>query len=158
MITAMIACQVRQVQVTDADAITNLINPIIADGGLTAMTEIMTTPDQESFIRSLSNRSIYLAATDDATGALLGIQDCLPDPAHHTQCDISTFVDLKASRQGVGNALFREMLKHLKRLDFRTIRAVIREENTGARAFYRTLRFIETGNRNGKVTASYRLD
>ncbi len=158
MTTARETCRVRQVRVSDATVITDLINPIIADGGLTAMTETMTVPDQEGFIRALPSRSVYLAAADDAEDTLLGIQDCLPDPERPTQCDISTFVDLEASRQGVGKALFREMLKHLKRLDFQTIRAVIREENAGARAFYRTLGFTETGNENSKVIAFYRLD
>lgn len=142
----------------DAGAIAGLINPIIADGRLTVMTETITVSDQESFIRSLPNRSVYLAAADDATGTLLGLQDCLPDPDRPKQCDISTFVDLNASRRGIGKALFREMQEQLRRLGFRTIRAVIREENAGARAFYRALGFIETGNKNGKVIASYRLD
>ncbi|WP_193173232.1 GNAT family N-acetyltransferase [Nisaea nitritireducens] len=158
MIAAETAYRVRRAHVSDAGAIADLINPIIADGGLTAMTENMTVPDQESFIRSLPNRSVYLAAIEDATDSLLGVQDCLPDPDRPMQCDISTFVDLKASRRGVGRNLFNEMLKHLDRLGFRTIRAVIREENAGARAFYRTLGFIETANQNGKVIASYRLD
>lgn len=158
MTTAKTTYRIRKVHVRDAGAISDLMNPIIADGGLTAMAETMTVPDQERFIRSLPNRSIYLAAADDATDTLLGVQDCLPDPDLPMQCDISTFVDLKAGRQGVGRNLFNEMLKHLNRQGFRTIRAVIREENAGARAFYRTLGFIETGNQNGKVIASYRLD
>ncbi len=70
------------------------MNPIIADGGLTAITGIMTIPDQQSFIRTLPARSVYLAATDDTSGALLGIQDCLPDPDLPARCDISTFVSL----------------------------------------------------------------
>lgn len=158
MTTARNPYRVRQIKVTDADAIADLMNPIIADGRLTAMTETMTVPDQESFIRSLPKRSVYLAAIEDATDTLLGVQDCLPDPDRPMQCDISTFVDLKASRRAVGRNLFNEMLKHLNRLRFRTIRAVIREENAGARAFYRTLGFIETGNQTGKAIASYRLD
>ncbi|WP_323796607.1 GNAT family N-acetyltransferase [Nisaea sp.] len=158
MITAQSAFRVRQIKVTDATAIADLINPIIADGRLTAMTKTITGPDQESFIRTLPNRSAYLAAIEDATDTFLGVQDCLPDPDRPTQCDISTFVDLKASRRGVGRSLFNEMLKQLKRLGFRTIRAVIREENAGAQSFYRALGFIETGNQNGKVIASYRLD
>lgn len=158
MTTAKTTCRVRQVRFADAAAITDLINPIIADGGLTAMAETMTVPDQEDFIRALPNRSVYLVAADDEKDTLLGIQDCLPDPDRPTQCNISTFVNLESSHQGVGKTLFREMLVHLERLDFRTIRAVIREENTGARAFYRALGFIETGNQNGKAIASYRLD
>ncbi|WP_028466509.1 GNAT family N-acetyltransferase [Nisaea denitrificans] len=158
MTTTRTTGRVRRVHISDAGAIADLINPIIADGGLTAMTENMTVPDQESFIRSLPNRSVYLAAIEDATDALLGVQDCLPAPDRPMQCDISTFVDLKASRRGVGRNLFREMQEHLRRLDFRTIRAVIREENADAQAFYRALGFIETGNKNGKVIASYRLD
>ncbi|MEO9904126.1 GNAT family N-acetyltransferase [Nisaea sp.] len=157
MTTAKATCRVRQVRFSDAAVISDLINPIIADGKLTAMTGTMTVQDQEDFIRTLPNRSVYLAA-DDEKETLLGIQDCLPAPDRPTQCDISTFVDLKASRRGVGKALFREMLKHLKRLDFQTIRAVIREENADARAFYRRLGFIETGNENNNVIASYALN
>ena len=158
MITAKSDYQIRPVQTLDAGAITDLMNPIIADGGLTAITGIMTIPDQQSFIRTLPARSVYLAATDDASGALLGIQDCLPDPDHPARCDISTFVSLSAPRHGVGRTLFTEMQKRLERLAFQTVRAVIREQNAGARAFYSAIGFTEAGVVNGKVTAYFTLD
>lgn len=140
------------------------MNPIIADGGLTAITGIMTIPDQQSFIRTLPARSVYLAATDDASGALLGIQDCLPDPDLPARCDISTFVSLNRPQRGVGKSLFTEMRQRrqrrqrLQRLNFQTIRPVIREENAGARAFYRAIGFTEAEIVNSKVSAYCTLD
>ena len=158
MITAKSDYQIRPVQTLDAGAITDLMNPIIADGGLTAITGIMTIPDQQSFIRTLPARSVYLAATDGASGVLLGIQDCLPDPDHPARCDISTFVSLSAPRHGVGRTLFTEMQKRLERLDFQTVRAVIRGQNAGARAFYRAIGFTEAGVVDSKVAAYFTLD
>ena len=158
MTTARSDYQIRPVQPLDAGAITDLMNPIIADGGLTAITGIMTIPDQQSFIRTLPARSVYLAATDDASGALLGIQDCLPDPDLPARCDISTFVSLNRPQRGVGKSLFTEMRQRLQRLNFQTIRAVIQEGNADARAFYRAIGFTEAGVVNGKVTAYFTLD
>ena len=158
MTTARSDYQIRPVQPLDAGAITDLMNPIIADGGLTAITGIMTISDQQSFIRTLPARSVYPAATDDASGALLGIQDCLPDPDHPARCDISTFVSLNRPRHGVGRSLFTEMRQRLERLDFQTIRAVIREGNAGARAFYRAIGFTEAGVVDSKVAAYFTLD
>lgn len=158
MTTARTICRVRPVRLSDAGAIADLLTPIIADRGLTAMTGIMTVPDQESFIRTLPPRSVYLAAIDDATDILLGIQDCLPVQNQPLLCDISTFVSQKAPRRGVGNALFTETMTLLETLGFRMIRAVIREENAAARAFYRGLGFVETETASRMVTAFFELD
>lgn len=157
MTAAGTGCRIRPVRLSDAGAIADLVNPIIADGGLTAMNGPMTVPDQEGFIRALPARSVYLAAMDDAADILLGIQDCLPDQDEPTLCDVSTFVSLKAPRRGTGTALFTEMRRLLQPLDFRTVRALIRVDNTGARAFYRALGFVEADTAGSTVTALYDL-
>ncbi|MEM7245867.1 MAG: GNAT family N-acetyltransferase [Acidobacteriota bacterium] len=129
------APRVRPVTEDDAPAIVTLLNPIIRQGSLTAITEPITVDDQLQFIRELPERATYLLAQDEG-GRLLGIQDVLPGADDGTGA-ISTFVALDAQRHGVGRALSRATFRAALEHGHRRLTATLRSDNPGAFAFYR---------------------
>jgi L-amino acid N-acyltransferase YncA len=142
------AITIRPATERDAEAICAVLNPIIAAGTLTVMTEPCDVAGQLAFMRSLGPRSIFLVAIDDASGELVGLQDVQPadgEPALHHVGVVSTFVGLGTQRRGIGRRLFCAMRRRALALGYRKVMATIRADNDAAVAFYRGLGFEHVG-------------
>ncbi|MBO6560959.1 MAG: GNAT family N-acetyltransferase [Nisaea sp.] len=148
---------IRPVAEDDAGEIVLLLNRIIDARSYTSMSETMSVADQKHFIGTLPERAVYLSAWNGASGKLLGVQDCLPDPDDENQCDISTFVSLETFRDGVGSALFERMIEFVRHQGYRRIRAVIRSDNKHALLFYRAMGFRTGKFGDGKIEALFEL-
>jgi len=138
---------IRPVRESDAAAIVELLNPIIAAGTFTAMTETFSVADQVEFIRGFPVRGVYhIAIAED--GATLGIQDVMPfssEPAFKHAGVISTFVSLTAHRFGVGQALCQATFASIKTLGFEKLTANVRADNLPALTFYKSQGFTVIG-------------
>jgi len=150
--------RIRPVSEADAHAIMDLLNPIIAAGRFTAMDRVISLPEQLGFIRSFPKTELFCAAVSTG-GALLGIQDVLPDPTAANQGKISTFVGLDHLRRGVGTGLAQWTLQHLAGIPLRILDTIVRRENKGARGYYARLGFQELdAGGSDKLTLRMSLD
>jgi len=142
-------CLIRPAAVPDAEAMTRLLNPIIERADLTAITEPATVDSQRAFIHAFPDPGVFLVAVDPDSRQLLGMQDVLPisrpgiDDDDTTWIgDISTFIDPRAWRRGIGRALTDATVPAAARAGARQLRAVIRQSNPDASAFYQSMGFI----------------
>ena len=134
----------RLVKDSDAAAIVALLNPIIAAGTYTAMTETFSAADQLDFIRNFPQRGIYHIALDGDHQNALGIQDVMPISTSNVfrhVGEISTFVALDAHRHGVGQNLCGATFRAAKELGYLKLRATVRGDNPHALAFYQSQGF-----------------
>ncbi|MGI9014924.1 MAG: GNAT family N-acetyltransferase [Phycisphaerales bacterium] len=134
---------IRPVTTEDASAIVDLLNPIIGAGKYTAISEAITVEEQLAFIRSLPPRGVYLAAIDEPSTRLLGIQDVLPHADAESHGEISTFVLLDHRGRGIGSALMRATVLRAVMHGYTHLRAVIQPRNAHAIAFYAAMGFVD---------------
>jgi len=146
---------IRRAREHDSAAIIALLNPIIAAGIYTAMTDLVSVTDQQTFIQGLPERAIYnLAFVGEG---LVGMQDVLPHASETDVGEISTFVALDSHRRGVGQSLTDETTANADRLGYQTLRAIIRPDNTAAIAFYNRQGFEVVETNTTGVTTERRL-
>lgn len=131
----------------DAPSIIAMLNPIIAAGCYTTMTEPLTVESQRQWMRSVANVGVINLAI--AGDRVLGIQSVEPHSrklqvVKHV-CDISTFVALDAHRQGIGRTLAADTFAGARRLGYSKIVAMIRADNPGAVQFYQRIGFSVAG-------------
>lgn len=150
---------IRPVREVDAAAIVELLNPIIAAGLYTAMTETFSVAEQVEFIRGFPARGVYhLALGED--DQVLGIQDVVPfstEAAFKHVGVISTFVALTAHHTGVGRSLSQATFPATQALGFEKIMANVRADNPQALAFYKSQGFnlIGTAHRQAVIRGQY---
>ncbi len=144
---------IRPVVIEDADAIVELLNPLIADGRYTSMKEQITVAEQIEFINSINDISIYNIATSNE-GKVLGIQDILPISSkfesNNYTGEISTFVSLEFHRSGIGTELSKATFKCAKSIGYSKLIATVRLDNPGAISFYQSQGFMPSATKNGQ--------
>ena len=140
---------IRPVREEDSGSIIDLLNPIIEAGKYTIMDEPFSIEDQLDFIRGFPERGVYNAAVSDDTRRVIGIQDVQPISTGVTALrhvgEISTFVSLALTREGIGRCLSLVTFKEARKQGFLKLTAAVRADNPDAFAFYRSLRFRATG-------------
>lgn len=135
---------IRAAELSDAESMVELLNPIIADGSLTAIQKPLSINDQLDVIRGLPDRAIFHVAV--VNQRVVGMQDVIPAEQHGIG-DISTFVAADARRQGVGGSLFQVTSRAVASVGYRRLRAIVRITNVNALAWYQSLGFVDSGRR-----------
>ncbi|OKB68309.1 GNAT family N-acetyltransferase [Serratia marcescens] len=132
--------KIRTVTPQDAEALTQLLNEVIAAGGTTAIeTPLTPTEFAEWFISGEQALSCQVAEQD---GLLLGFQSLSADETLPSDtADIATFSRLSPKVRGIGSALFPATLAAAKAHGFRHINATIRADNVGGLAYYQKMGF-----------------
>jgi len=139
--------QTRSATQTDAAAMTELLNAIIAAGGTTAhLTLFKPETMQSHYINPPLGISCILAEKD---GVLLGFQGLEwsdpdwqgDDPLPAGWAVIATFVSDQARGLGVGKALFAKTRAKARSAGVVAIDATIRADNVLGLAFYKSLGF-----------------
>jgi len=152
---------IRKVREEDAEAIIELLNPIILAGKYTAMDEPFSVDDQLDFIRGFPERGIYHAAVSNDDQKILGVQDVMPISAGSNVFkhvgEISTFVSLTAHGNGIGRSLGEATFKAAKELAFLKISATVRADNPQAVSFYLSQGFkiIGTAQKHAFLQGKY---
>jgi len=142
----------------DAEEVAHLLARVIGSRVATALEPFAATvKGQRAFIESLPERASYLAAVDAGSGAIVGVQDVLPNERDLRVGDISTFVDVERARTGVGAALTEASIVQAREKDFGELHAVIQRANEGARAFYRAQGFVEREGRTAESILGVRM-
>lgn len=133
---------VRTARTTDAAALTELLNIIIAAGGTTAMQEPLATDTFAEWFVSGPDVLSCVVAEDDVSRNLLGFQSIyrdaeLPDG----WADIATFASTQHKVAGVGTRMFAHTRSRAKDLGLATINATIRADNVQGLSFYEKMGF-----------------
>jgi L-amino acid N-acyltransferase YncA len=144
---------IRPATPADARATAELLNAIIAAGGLTSMADPLTVQDQVNYLCAFPDPELFLLAEDHATGRLAGMQSLEPyrpgEPALVHVGEISTFVAEAFRGQGIGSLLAEHLLPAAQRKGYRKVMALIRADNPGALAFYARQGFRTVGTLRG---------
>ncbi|SFJ75878.1 GNAT family N-acetyltransferase [Jannaschia pohangensis] len=159
----MATLNIRPAQPFDAGAMATLLNAIIRQGGTTALTKPVTGDDLRD---KMALGGIWHLAEND--GDVIGFQwvNGHADLPGDT-CEIATFVALGNHGIGVGSALFDATRNAARARGYDWIEAVIRADNDGGRAYYRSRGFetarhlhnqtLADGTPVDKVVKRYRL-
>lgn len=148
--------RVRNVQSSDVPALADLLNRIVDEGDKTA---IDIKFDEQEFRQWFISEphSLTCVVAEAADSQLLGFQitslydadELLPGWA-----DIGTFVDDGLRGSGVGKALFQQTVEELNPTKFSHLRAVIRNVNTGAIAYYSRCGFVPASEVDSRMENS----
>jgi L-amino acid N-acyltransferase YncA len=130
---------VRRAGALDTRAMAELLNAIIAAGGTTAMTALVTPRELQSWMAA-PDSAWHLA--EDSSGASKGFQYIEPHPdLPEGGVDVATFVRLGETGLGIGSALFERTKEAARALGYRHIHAIIRADNAGGLAYYQSRGF-----------------
>ncbi len=137
---------VRPATPSDAPAMAELINAIIAIGGTTAYEEPFDAARMEAEYIALPQLASCFVA--EADGEIVGFQGLMrsfdpDDPLPDDWATIGTFVRVGLQRSGVGAALFARTVEAAKAAGIAVIDATIRADNTGGLAFYAARGFVD---------------
>lgn len=144
---------VRPAIAADAQAMADLINPIIAAGGTTAYEDPFDAARMlAEYIDPPQFVSCVVAEED---GQLLGFQGTTrsydpSDPFPDDWAIIGTFTRIGLTQRGVGAAMFARTMEIARAAGINTIDATIRADNTGGLAFYARLGFVDYARIIGK--------
>lgn len=151
---------VREAQLDDAEAIINLLNPIIEAGVYTALTTPLSIEAEQEFILNFPQRGIFHVAVCRSE-KIVGFQDVEPFATYTAAFDhvgvIGTFVDLSHRRQGVGKSLFKAMFEVARNKGYEKLFGFVRADNAAALAAYFNQGFysIGTARRHAKINGKY---
>jgi L-amino acid N-acyltransferase YncA len=152
---------VREAQIDDAEAIINLLNPIIEAGVYTALTTPLSVEAEQEFILNFPRRGIFLVAVCRDEQKIVGCQDVQPfvtySPAFDHVGVIATFVDLSHRRQGVGKNLFKATFEASRYKGYEKMFSFVRADNAAALAAYLNQGFYSIGTalKHAKINGRY---
>ena len=144
---------VRSAAEADAQAIVELLNPIIETGRDTILDQPLDLAAQLEFMRGITPPGYCNIAINGESGELLGIQDVLPLSADKQAFrhigEISTFVAMQHQGCGVGKQLMQVSLNQARSSGFLKLQAMIRANNLRAIGFYQGQGFQIVGTARG---------
>ncbi|MBW4617879.1 MAG: GNAT family N-acetyltransferase [Cyanosarcina radialis HA8281-LM2] len=152
---------VREAQFDDAEAIINVLNPIIEAGIYTALTTPLSVEAEQEFISKFPQRGIFQVAVCRDEQRIVGCQDVEPFATYTSAFEhvgvIGTFVDLSYRRRGVGKSLFKATFEAARNKGYEKLFGFVRADNTAALAAYLSQGFyrIGTAQRHAKIKEIY---
>lgn len=148
----------REICPDDAEAVVNLLNPIIEAGCYTAFTSPFTVVAELEFIQSFPARGSFLGAFDGYE--LLGFQVVTPPsqlPAFDHVGEIGTYVRLESQRQGIAGHLYGATFERTKTKGYEKLLAWVRADNEAGLRSYTKYGFEQVGvaKQHAKIGARY---
>ena len=153
--------RIRYAQPGDAEAIVNILNPIIEEGLYTVFDTPFTVEQERRFIEQFPPRGVFLAAVDATTQQVAGFQNLEPFANYTRAFDhvgvMGTYVSPAHQRRGVARALFAESFRRARAKGYEKIFTFVRADNPGALAAYCSQGFtvIGTARRQAKIRGKY---
>lgn len=152
---------VREVQLNDAEAIINLLNPIIETGAYTVLTTPFSIESEREFIVNFPQQGIFHVAVCCSEQKIVGFQNVEPFATYTPAFDhvgvIGTYVNLLHRRQGVGKVLFKATFEAAQRKGYEKLFAFVRADNMAALGIYLSQGFYEIGTarKHAKINETY---
>lgn len=153
--------RIRSVRPGDAQAIVEILNPIMETGRYTVLDTPLTVEAEQQFIADFPQRGLFLVAERLQDGQVLGFQNLEPFATYAHAFDhvavIGTYVGLSYRQQGIGMRLSRATFDAARHKGYEKICSYVRADNLGALAFYLKLgfRIIGTAQRQAKIRQRY---
>jgi L-amino acid N-acyltransferase YncA len=152
---------VREVRLDDAEAVVQVLNPIIEAGTYTILDTPVSSEAERRYISELPPRAIFHVAQMPGGDGIVGFQTMEPFAAYTRACDhvgvIATFVDLAYRRQGIGKRLFEATFAAARQKGYEKIFTYVRGDNPAALMAYRKYGFgiVGTAARHAKIGDRY---
>ena len=155
-----VSIEIRDATPDDAEAIVQILNPIIAARVYTAFDTPFTADAEREFLRTFPARGIFHVAV--VTGdRVVGFQNLAPFADYTHAFDhvgvLGTFVDLQWRRQGVATRLFEATFPAALKHGYEKIFTFVRADNDAALQTYLRQGFhtIGTARRQAKIDGRY---
>ena len=137
---------VRAARPSDAAAMAELLNEIIAAGGTTAYEEPFDAAMMD--LHYISGPEVVCCSVAENDGRLVGFQGLFwphdpVDPFPPGWAIIATFAKRGETGGGIGTALFARTREQARATGVTTIDATIRADNSGGLAFYARMGFAD---------------
>jgi L-amino acid N-acyltransferase YncA len=150
---------IRPVQESDAPAISEILNAIIATGKYTILEGPFTLQAELEFIQSFPESGMFLVAECE-DGRVLGFQNVSPASSENAMRHvgiIGTYIAMDAQGQGVGGALAASTFTAARAKGFEKLTAMIRADNPRAIGFYvsQGFKIVGTMRRHAIVNGQY---
>lgn len=152
---------IRQARPDDAEAVVNILNPIIEAGIYTALDTPFSVEAERQFIANFPRRGIFHVAVRLPEGRIVGFQDVEPFASYTHAFDhvgvVGTFVDLACRRHGIGRLLFQATFEAALDNGYEKLFTFIRADNLGALNCYlrHGFRIVGTAHKQLKINGRY---
>lgn len=157
----MAGVRIRSVRPGDAQALVEILNPIIEAGQYTVLDTPLTVEAEQEFIANFPQRGLFFVAERQQDGQVLGFQNLEPFADYSHAFDhvavIGTYVGLPHRQQGIGMRLSRATFDAARHIGYEKICSYVRADNLGALVFYLRLgfRIIGTAHKQAKMGQRY---
>jgi len=151
--------EVRTATGADAEAIVNILNPIIEAAVYSAFDTPFSIDAERRYLESLPARGFVHVAV--AARGIVGFQGMEPFATYTHAYDhvgvIGTYVDLSCRRQGIGSALFEATFEAARRKQYEKLFTYILAHNDAALRAYTRHGFSVVGSarRHAKIKNAY---
>jgi L-amino acid N-acyltransferase YncA len=152
---------IRDVELSDAEAIVAILNPIIEARAYTVFDTPFSVDAERDYIARFPPRGVWKIALSGADGPAVGFQILEPFGTYTAAFDhvatLGTYVDLTRRRQGIATALFDATLEAARRKGYEKILTFVRADNPAALAMYcaRGFDVVGTARRHAKIDGRY---
>lgn len=138
---------VRQATVDDARLVADVINSVIAEGGLTLFDAPFSESQERAFIEALRLRSVlHVAAEDDEVVGVQSIERFATFSASTNHvATMGTWLRPTARGRGIGRRLATESFAFAQSHDYEKVMIQVLAGNQRALRFYRSLGFVDIG-------------
>ena len=150
---------VREARPDDAEAIVDIINPIIEAGVYTAFDTPFTVEAERDYILNFPERGVFNVAV--LHQQLVGFQSMEPFASYTHAFDhvgvLGTYVDLKCHRQGIAKQLFEATFESASRKGYEKIFTFVRADNLAALQTYlhQGFRIVGTAEKQAKINGRF---
>jgi L-amino acid N-acyltransferase YncA len=152
---------IRDVEATDAHAIVDLLNPIIAARTHTVFDMPFTVDAERLYIERFPARGVWKVAISQSDDRLVGFQIMEPFASYTTAFDhvgtLGTYVDLGVRRLGIASRLFASTFDAAIAKGYEKVFTFVRADNPAALATYRHHGFeiVGTARKQAKIDGRY---
>ena len=145
----------------DAEAIVDILNPIIEAGIYTAFDTPFSVEAEREYTANFPQRGIFHVAVNTQEQQIVGFQSMEPFATYSNAFDhvgvLGTYVDLSHRRQGVASCLFKATFEVARHKRYEKIFTFIRADNLAALATYLSqgFRIVGTAEKQARINGKY---
>jgi L-amino acid N-acyltransferase YncA len=152
---------IRDARPEDAEAIVDILNPIIEAGVYTVFDTAFTVEAEREYIFKFPQRGVFHVAVCRRDRKVVGFQSMEPFATYTHAFDhvgvLGTYVELSYRRQGISKCLFRATFEAARRKGYEKILTFVRADNLAALATYLNhgFRILGMAQRQAKLNGKY---